>query len=87
MRTEQRDLEARKRRRRGTVARPEDAARTRKSLISIPELADELGVKVSYVRRLVHERRVPYVKVGRLVRFDPVEVRAWLAEGRVDALW
>ena len=67
--------------------RPDDFRRARTSLIDVPELAAELGVKISYVRRLVHERRIPYVKVGRLVRFDPIEVNAWLAEGRVDALW
>jgi hypothetical protein len=26
------------------------------------------------VRRLVAERRIPYVKVGRFVRFDPADV-------------
>jgi hypothetical protein len=30
------------------------------------------------MRRLVEERRVPLVKLGRLVRFDPVEVEAWI---------
>ncbi len=86
MSMKQREIEH-KGRRRGTVIQPEKVVPTQKSLIDIPELADELGVKVSYVRRLGHERRVPYVKVGRLVRFDPAEVRAWLADGRVDALW
>lgn len=81
MRTMQRANEAQRR------GRPDDFRRVPTSLIDIPELAAELGVKISYVRRLVHQRRIPYVKVGRLVRFDPIEVHAWLAEGRVDALW
>jgi hypothetical protein len=29
------------------------------------------------VRRLVAERRIPYVKVGRYVRFRPEDVEAW----------
>ena len=33
-------------------------------LISVEQLADELGVSVRYVRRIIAERRIPYVKVG-----------------------
>jgi excisionase family DNA binding protein len=47
-------------------------------------LATRLGVTVRFVRRLVEERRVPYVKVGRLVRFDPAEVEGWLLANRVE---
>jgi excisionase family DNA binding protein len=51
-------------------------------LLSIDELAEHLGVTVRHVRRLVAERRVPYLKVGRLVRFDPEDVAGWLEDGR-----
>jgi excisionase family DNA binding protein len=30
------------------------------------------------VRRLVHERRIPYIKWGHLLRFDPSEIAAWI---------
>ena len=50
-------------------------------LIDIPTLADHLGTTVRHVRRLVAERRIPFHKVGRLVRFDPSEISAWLDEG------
>jgi excisionase family DNA binding protein len=40
-------------------------------------------VTARFVRRLVEERRVPVVKLGRLVRFDPVEVEAWIGASRV----
>jgi excisionase family DNA binding protein len=52
-------------------------------LMTIEELADRLGSSVRHVRRLVAERRVPYVKVGWFVRFDPEEITAWLDEHRV----
>ena len=51
-------------------------------LIDVPTLADLLGVKVRYVRRMVAERRVPTVKLGHLVRFDLAEIRRWLEEQR-----
>jgi hypothetical protein len=37
---------------------------------------------VRHVRRLVAERRIPYLKWGHLVRFDPVEIAAWLDAAR-----
>jgi excisionase family DNA binding protein len=46
-------------------------------------LAEALGVELRFVRRLVAERRIPFVKVGRYVRFDPAEVRAWVDQRRV----
>lgn len=41
-------------------------------------LAGRLGITERHVRRLVAERRIPYVKVGRFVRFDPRAVAAWI---------
>jgi excisionase family DNA binding protein len=52
-------------------------------LIDIPKLAEHLGVSIRHVRRLVGERRIPFRKVGHLVRFDPAEVAAWLEDARV----
>lgn len=52
-------------------------------LLTIDQLADQLGITVRHVRRLIAERRVPYLKVGKVVRFDPAEIAVWLDEGRV----
>jgi excisionase family DNA binding protein len=51
-------------------------------LIDIARLADRLGVGERYVRRMVAERRVPTVKVGRLDRVDLAEIRRWIEEQR-----
>jgi excisionase family DNA binding protein len=48
-------------------------------LLTIDQLADRLGITVRHVRRLVAERRVPYIKVGRFVRFDPDAIKTWLS--------
>ncbi len=53
------------------------------SLIDIPGLAKRLGTTVRHVRRLVAEKRVPYLKVGGLIRFDPSDIAAWLDGHRV----
>ncbi len=51
-------------------------------LMSIDQLAQRLAITVRHVRRLVAERRVPYYKVGRLIRFDPDEIGEWLRDRR-----
>lgn len=44
---------------------------------------EQLGVNERHIRRLVHERRIPFVKWGHLLRFDPDEIDAWLDAARV----
>ena len=51
-------------------------------LIDLTTLARWLGVEPRHVRRLVAERRIPFIKWGHLLRFDPVEIRAWIDEYR-----
>lgn len=53
------------------------------NLLDIDQLATHLGTSHRHIRRLVAERRVPYVKVGRLVRFDPAEITRWIEARRV----
>lgn len=55
-------------------------------LISVEQLAAELCVSVRYVRRIIAERRIPYVKVGHLIRFQRNEVDRWIEANRVDTL-
>ncbi len=51
---------------------------------SIAEVAEYLGVDIRHVRRLVHERRIPFYKWGHLLRFDLTEIAAWLTECRYE---
>lgn len=53
------------------------------SLLSVPQAADYLGVKETFVRRLVHEKRITYVKIGRLVRIDTAILDAFIEQGTV----
>jgi excisionase family DNA binding protein len=53
-------------------------------LLTMEEAADRLGTSARFVRRLVAERRIAYVKVGRHVRLDPTDVEAFIAASRVD---
>jgi excisionase family DNA binding protein len=53
-------------------------------LLTVEEAADRLGTSTRFVRRLVAERRIAYVKVGRHVRLDPADVEAFIAASRVE---
>ena len=60
-------------------------AEQRPPLLGIEDVAELLGVGVRHVRRLVADRRIPYLKWGHLLRFDPIEIEAWLDEARRPA--
>jgi excisionase family DNA binding protein len=53
-------------------------------LLDIGQLAARLDVTPRFVRRLVAERRIAFIKVGHYVRFDPNDVDAWIDHRRVD---
>ena len=58
----------------------------RRGLIDVPALAVELGVTQRFIRRLVAEDRVPFLKIGKFVRFDPTEIDEWVETCRVPQL-
>jgi excisionase family DNA binding protein len=65
----------------GVCARP-----TSERLLDTAGLEERLGVGERFVRRLVNERRIPYLKIGRHVRFDAAGVDAWIRDNRVEAM-
>ncbi|MEA2702500.1 MAG: hypothetical protein QOD63_445 [Actinomycetota bacterium] len=52
-------------------------------LMDLAAVAERLGVNQRHVRRLVAERRIPFVKWGHLLRFDAAEIEEWLDVARV----
>jgi len=54
-------------------------------LLDGPTLARLLGTTERHVRRLVAERRIPFVRVGRFIRFEPNAIARWL-EDRVTVV-
>jgi excisionase family DNA binding protein len=54
------------------------------TLLSVDQAAERLGTSVRFVRRLVFERRIAYVKLGRHVRITARDLDAFIAAGRVD---
>jgi excisionase family DNA binding protein len=54
-------------------------------LIGYREAAERIGIAVSTLYNWVSERRIPHRRfTARTVRFDVVDLDAWLAERKVD---
>ncbi len=55
-------------------------------LLTVEELAQLLRLTRKGVYGLVSQRRIPHLKVGRVVRFKRTDVLDWLQGNRVAAL-
>lgn len=53
-------------------------------LLDVAGAARYLGVTVGFIRRLVHERRLRYYKLGKFVRFRVADLDAFVERGRVE---
>jgi len=53
-------------------------------LLTVEQAAERLGTSVRFVRRLVFERRIAYVKLGRHVRIAAGDLDAFITAGRVE---
>ena len=52
-------------------------------LVNIQVLAGRLDVSPDTIYTMVSQRRIPYVRVGRLLRFDLKVIDLWLAHHTV----
>jgi excisionase family DNA binding protein len=52
-------------------------------LLTIAQAADYLCTGQRFVRRLISERRIPHVKLGKHVRLERCALDAFIAAGRV----
>jgi len=71
-----------------TAERAIPAAKTKtlmeKRFLSVQELSRYIGIKEGTIRVWVCLKKIPYTKVGRLVRFDLTKIDEWLEESSVD---
>ena len=54
------------------------------TLLSVEQAAERLGTSVRFVRRLVFERRIAYVKLGRHVRIAARDLDGFIRASRVE---
>ena len=49
-------------------------------LLDTAEIAEQLGMSVSTIRKWVHYGFIPHVKLGRAVRFREKDIETWIEE-------
>ena len=63
---------------------PGKSASTTSMLLDVSAAAELLGVTERFVRRLVAERRIPFYKVGKFIRFRSTDVADWVDARRIE---
>lgn len=53
------------------------------NLMTAKELAQFLRLSEDHIRRMVSQRTIPFVRIGRMVRFASCDIDKWLATKRV----
>lgn len=53
-------------------------------LLSPIELSEALGISIETIYAWTSQKRIPYVKMGKLVRFSRTEINRWLSDRRVN---
>jgi excisionase family DNA binding protein len=56
------------------------------ALVDVPAAASRLGTSVRHVRRLVSDRKLEFVKVGHLVKFEPSALEAYIKKRTVPVV-
>ena len=49
-----------------------------KKLLTVKETAEILGLEISTIYDWVHYKKIAYIKIGRLLKFDPLVVEEFI---------
>lgn len=50
------------------------------ALLTLQEVCQRLSIKKSHLRSLIFSKKIPTIKIGRLLRFGAEDVENWLNE-------
>jgi excisionase family DNA binding protein len=56
------------------------------ALLTVDQAAERLATKPRFIRRLIAEKRIPYIKLGGHVRIEDTALDAFVEAGRVPPL-
>jgi excisionase family DNA binding protein len=56
------------------------------SLFNRREIADYIGVSERTISNMMRQRRIPVIKIGKTVRFDPIKVRKALEKYEIESI-
>jgi excisionase family DNA binding protein len=55
-------------------------------LMTVLQVAERLGLKPATIRKMIFQRRIPIVRIGRSVRFKPEDIEKIVREGYQPAI-
>ncbi|MBM3252799.1 MAG: helix-turn-helix domain-containing protein [Candidatus Omnitrophica bacterium] len=55
-----------------------------KRFLGIKDCSEYLGVSVNTLYSWTWQKKIPYLKIGRLVKFDLRAIEGWLKERTID---
>jgi excisionase family DNA binding protein len=55
-------------------------------LKSVEQVAGDMGVSPHTIRAWVQQRRIPYIKAGRRILFDPLDIENFIKSHKVHVL-
>jgi excisionase family DNA binding protein len=61
-------------------------ARTANRLLTVEAAAEHMSTSVRFIRRLIAERRIEFVRVGRHVRISETALAEFIDAGRVEPM-
>jgi excisionase family DNA binding protein len=59
---------------------------SKERLLTVNQAAERWGTSVHFPRRLIRERRITFVRIGRHVRIPESAVEAWIEAGTVEPM-
>jgi len=51
--------------------------------LTVEELCQLLKLKKSYIYDLTYRKKIPFIKIGRHLRFDLEEIQKWIENNKV----
>jgi excisionase family DNA binding protein len=61
-------------------------SKTKGKLLTVDQAAERFGTSVRYPRRLIAERRITFVRIGRHVRIPEEAIDDMIASGTVEPI-
>lgn len=53
-------------------------------LLDVTQLSKEINISPSGIYTWVSFKKIPYIKIGRTIRFDSEEIKQWLEARKVQ---
>ncbi len=52
-------------------------------MLNTHKLAKELNLSESGIYQMVSQRKIPFIKIGRAIRFDLEDIEKWIEEKKI----